>query len=605
MYRPSSYLSTPLYSKCTVAKLVRASVIVVLALVAFSVVAFPQTQSADARVEDNPVLSAFGLSAAGLPRVVYLLRSPLGIPDNAGLVVHAGKNGSYLVSGSTAAIEALRRAGHKLVEIDTSEPWKAIPPRTWSPVAAPNPLVQSMVDQVEWPELRSHIAMLEGFSTRFAYSPLANIAAESLFVYFTGLGLAAEKQPFNLQGDIGYNVVAIQPGVTYPDSVVVIGGHYDSVTNTDPMTRAPGADDNASGVSVVMTAARILSQYNFDYTIHYVCFGAEEGAGYGSLAYVAGFQGSDENIVGALVCDMLGYWTPGADYDLEVEANEPSRWLGEAVVNSAALYTEMPCELHITDIGYSDNYSFWKSGHAALNHESAWNWYAPDFNPFYHSTRDRLMYVDPGFTGSAAKVLVAALATLAGLNSTTPVEFQSLSAFEVANGVELKWRVAADEDIRGVNVYRGTGGGPWHRLNTKGLISPSESHYTDTTAGGGASYRYVVAAVKADGSEVRSREVLVQTRAYEVALHQNVPNPFNPTTTISFTLPAKTLVDLTVFDVNGAFVTTVVHGVRDEGLTEAVWKGTNERGNPVASGVYFYRLKAGKTEITRKMVLLR
>jgi flagellar hook assembly protein FlgD len=90
-----------------------------------------------------------------------------------------------------------------------------------------------------------------------------------------------------------------------------------------------------------------------------------------------------------------------------------------------------------------------------------------------------------------------------------------------------------------------------------------------------------------------------------VALHQNVPNPFNPTTTISFTLPAKTLVDLTVFDVNGAFVTTVVHGVRDEGLTEAVWKGTNERGNPVASGVYFYRLKAGKTEITKKMVLLR
>jgi hypothetical protein len=120
-------------------------------------------------------------------------------------------------------------------------------------------------------------------------------------------------------------------------------------------------------------------------------------------------------IVGALNFDMIGYWTPGADFDLEVEANEQSAWLGHAVVNAAGLYTDMPCQLYITDIGWSDNGVFWKYGYAALNHEEAWDFDDPDFNPHFHRSTDISNFVNPDFTTGNAKVAVAALATVAGL----------------------------------------------------------------------------------------------------------------------------------------------------------------------------------------------
>jgi flagellar hook assembly protein FlgD len=90
-----------------------------------------------------------------------------------------------------------------------------------------------------------------------------------------------------------------------------------------------------------------------------------------------------------------------------------------------------------------------------------------------------------------------------------------------------------------------------------------------------------------------------------LALHQNRPNPFNPTTTISFVLPGKARVDLSVYNLQGQLVRTLVNEVLDEGLSEVIWNGTDARGNPVASGVYFYRLRAGKSVMTKKMILLK
>jgi hypothetical protein len=90
-----------------------------------------------------------------------------------------------------------------------------------------------------------------------------------------------------------------------------------------------------------------------------------------------------------------------------------------------------------------------------------------------------------------------------------------------------------------------------------------------------------------------------------VTLYQNYPNPFNPTTTIAFSLPEKVTVDLSIYDVDGRLVTTLIDGVLDQGVKEYSWEGTNSRGNPVSSGVYFYRLKAGTAVLTRKMILLK
>jgi hypothetical protein len=91
----------------------------------------------------------------------------------------------------------------------------------------------------------------------------------------------------------------------------------------------------------------------------------------------------------------------------------------------------------------------------------------------------------------------------------------------------------------------------------------------------------------------------------KAALYQNYPNPFNPVTTISFTLPKPGQVKLSVYNIEGKIIINLVSEVMDEGYKEAVWNGTDAYGNPVSSGVYFYRFETEKTVLTRKMVLLK
>ena len=88
-------------------------------------------------------------------------------------------------------------------------------------------------------------------------------------------------------------------------------------------------------------------------------------------------------------------------------------------------------------------------------------------------------------------------------------------------------------------------------------------------------------------------------------LDQNFPNPFNPSTTISFGLDEDGPVLLQVFDITGALVKTLEDRSYPAGNYTSSWHGTNESGRRVASGIYLYRLRAGGREITKKMILIR
>jgi flagellar hook assembly protein FlgD len=91
----------------------------------------------------------------------------------------------------------------------------------------------------------------------------------------------------------------------------------------------------------------------------------------------------------------------------------------------------------------------------------------------------------------------------------------------------------------------------------------------------------------------------------EVALGQNIPNPFNPTTRISFSLVENAGVELAIYNVAGQRVRSLVNSVYPSGDHVVEWDGRDERGNGVTSGVYFYRLKTGELEITRKMMMIK
>jgi hypothetical protein len=94
------------------------------------------------------------------------------------------------------------------------------------------------------------------------------------------------------------------------------------------------------------------------------------------------------------------------------------------------------------------------------------------------------------------------------------------------------------------------------------------------------------------------------------ALGQNYPNPFNPTTLIRYALPVQANVVLRVFNMLGQEVATVVNGVQEAGVHDAVWNGRHTGGMQLGTGVYFYRLNAnavdGRTYTSvRKMVLIK
>jgi hypothetical protein len=89
------------------------------------------------------------------------------------------------------------------------------------------------------------------------------------------------------------------------------------------------------------------------------------------------------------------------------------------------------------------------------------------------------------------------------------------------------------------------------------------------------------------------------------ALEQNFPNPFNPVTTLRYDLPENSYVNVTVYDMLGRQVRTLVNTTQDAGFRSVIWNATNDYGKPVSAGVYLYQIQAGEFVQTKKMVLLK
>ena len=89
------------------------------------------------------------------------------------------------------------------------------------------------------------------------------------------------------------------------------------------------------------------------------------------------------------------------------------------------------------------------------------------------------------------------------------------------------------------------------------------------------------------------------------SIFQNYPNPFNPITSLRYDLPEDGLVNITIYDMMGRIVKTLVNGSQTAGFKSVQWNATNDRNEPVSAGLYLYTIQAGEFRQTRKMVLLK
>jgi len=224
-----------------------------------------------------------------------------------------------------------------------------------------------------------------GYRNRDGWAGAGSLGNQEARLYiqdeFTAMGLSVSLQGRYL------NVVGELTGTTTPDKIYIIGAHYDHLDGD-----MPGGDDNASGTAGVLEAARVLSRYQFESTIRFICFNAEEDGSKGSRDYVAELP-PDENIVGMINMDMI--LRPGSDVDpytvidAELETNGSLPWL-LAYEQAAADYVPSLIIGNIwnyTD-SWSDNDSFQDEGIPSfLVIENSWDdWDIA--NPYYHTYED-------------------------------------------------------------------------------------------------------------------------------------------------------------------------------------------------------------------------
>ncbi|HKW14195.1 MAG TPA: FlgD immunoglobulin-like domain containing protein, partial [Candidatus Krumholzibacteria bacterium] len=183
----------------------------------------------------------------------------------------------------------------------------------------------------------------------------------------------------------------------------------------------------------------------------------------------------------------------------------------------------------------------------------------------------------------------------------------AISSFEAKardGVVSLHGTFASDLGVQAVNVYRGEGSASFVRVATVGDVDGGTFDYTDRSVAPGTSYRYQIGVMDGDG-EFMSQIQRVQVAPLQSRIDQNHPNPFNPQTTIHYTLSTPGRVTMAVYDATGRLVRTLLDENQSAGARDVTWNGQDDRGTPVASGVYFYKMTAGKFSQTRRMVLLK
>ena len=212
------------------------------------------------------------------------------------------------------------------------------------------------------------------------------------------------------------NIVGTKPGTVTPSQQVIVCGHMDN-TSEQAQVRAPGSDDNGSGTTGVIEAARIFAGIPFEKTIKFCLWTGEEQGLLGSEVYAAEAEVRGDTIVGVFNFDMIA-WDGNSDGSIELHcgtmpSSQDIGHLFEDVITdyNIALDAEF---LTWNSTDRSDHASFWDhSFPAILGIED----FSSDFNPYYHTTNDNMSHVNEGMFEEFVKAAIGSAATLAILDT--------------------------------------------------------------------------------------------------------------------------------------------------------------------------------------------
>jgi Zn-dependent M28 family amino/carboxypeptidase len=468
------------------------------------------------------------------------------------------------------------------------------------PLAAFDPAaIGAMTGLVSTDSLNSRVANLESFDTRRSDTDGGRRAAEWIEARFQSFG--ADSVFAHTWSRINTpNVVAVLRGRTRPHEIVLVGGHYDSISRDG--NSAPGADDNASGTACVLECARVMSRFRFETSVHFVAFSAEEFGLLGSNAYAAHLVNTGDELVGAVNVDMIGYLAPGDQRDLDIISDVNSVALRDAAMRAGAEFVpELPLvDGHYPGSASSDQISFWMRGLPAISLFED----SDGSSPYLHTANDLfgLSYNDPTLATLSTRVAVALLASLAG-PIEVPVAVEDLTGRWGSDGVEITWRLSARE-IEAVRIERGLEpDGPWEVRTPRPLAAAPRMRFVDEASPDQDVLWYRLQLLSWDGGLAPVGPLAVRRNDTETGLMVRATGRGDPVE-IRWELGSVDDFRLDVYDARGRHVRGLATGPAGHGTHLLLWDKRDDEGAAVTRGVYLVHLNAGAARVTRKLVLL-
>lgn len=283
---------------------------------------------------------------------------------------------------------------------------------------AQDPQIQAMLNDISIDSMIYHCSAISGefpvvvdgntvtISSRNKNNPGNALAAQYIKERFEEYGLSTEVVSYSATGE---NVIATQPGLLFPNQKVVICGHYDSMPASDP---SPAADDDGSGTAAVMEAVRVMSQYNYAYTIEYAAWDEEEYGLVGSNNYASAAESNGDSIVAVINIDAIAYDGDG-DSLARVHVRDIANSVNLGTVAASMISTyDIGLQIEVNNPGatYSDHASFWNHDFSAILIIEDFD---NDGNPHYHTATDRVEHFDTAYFHEITKWALATAATMA------------------------------------------------------------------------------------------------------------------------------------------------------------------------------------------------
>ncbi len=424
--------------------------------------------------------------------------------------------------------------------------------RDFPVVTEEDPRIREMLNQVNMDSIEATVQHLQDYGQRFWNSDNAFAASDWIAGRMQSLGLEVEQQAFYAStwlgsGQAAPNVIGIQRGTLYPDTYVVCGSHFDSFS-WEAMSggAAPGADDNATGVAAVLESARIMTQYEFEYSIVYCAYGCEEMGLYGSEAYASRCQQEGMDIIGYFNNDMNGYLNPGDQIHIDCIYPNSVEPIGEYYMNVGSVYyPELPIRHVNFNEGDSDHTSFNNHGYMGIYPFEDYQ----NYSPYIHTPNDLIGTSVNSFEMSQqyCQMNIACLAEIANPMGETPQVYCNpvrdfdieLPVWKDTAPLWLHWKSPEEGstgELERFDVYRDNvviGAVDWADSTYLGYWG---YEYNDTITIG-AEAEYYIMAVYSDGCEAPSQtEIGYGVSAVEES-ESNVivyPNPSNGTFNLNF-----------------------------------------------------------------------